>query len=61
MMKFLKNFRKSEAGAVTVDYVVLTAAVVGLSVAAATTLTTGTTGLTTNTSTFLGNQDPNGV
>ena len=28
MMKFIKNFRKDEAGAVTVDWVVLTAAVV---------------------------------
>jgi Flp pilus assembly pilin Flp len=34
MMKFIKNFRKDEAGAVTVDWVVLTAAVVGLAVAA---------------------------
>ena len=29
-MKFIKNFRKDEDGAVTVDWVVLTAAVVGL-------------------------------
>ncbi len=34
MMKFIKNFRKDEDGAVTVDWVVLTAAVVGLGVAA---------------------------
>jgi Flp pilus assembly pilin Flp len=34
MMKFVKNFRKDEAGAVTVDWVVLTAAVVGLAIAA---------------------------
>ena len=34
MMKFIKNFRKDENGAVTVDWVVLTAAVVGLGVAA---------------------------
>lgn len=34
MIKFIKNFRKDETGAVTVDWVVLTAAVVGLAVAA---------------------------
>lgn len=34
MIKFIKNFRKDENGAVTVDWVVLTAAVVGLGVAA---------------------------
>ena len=34
MMNFLKNFRKDEAGAVTVDWVVLTAAVVALAIAA---------------------------
>ena len=34
MMKFIKNFRKDEDGAVTVDWVVLTAAVVGLADAA---------------------------
>ncbi|MHA6344462.1 Flp family type IVb pilin [Roseivivax sp. CAU 1761] len=34
MIKFLKTFRKDEDGAVTVDWVVLTAAVVGLAIAA---------------------------
>ena len=34
MMNFFKNFRKDEDGAVTVDWVVLTAAVVGLAIAA---------------------------
>lgn len=38
MIKFIKNFRKDEAGAVTVDWVVLTAAVVGLAIAAYTTI-----------------------
>lgn len=33
-MNFIKNFRADESGAVTVDWVVLTAAVVGLAVAA---------------------------
>ncbi|GAA6181310.1 MULTISPECIES: hypothetical protein [unclassified Shimia] len=34
MKTFITNFRKDEAGAVTVDWVVLTAGVVGLAVAA---------------------------
>ena len=42
MIKFIKNFRKDEAGAVTVDWVVLTAAVVGLAVAAYTAIETNT-------------------
>jgi Flp pilus assembly pilin Flp len=40
MMKFLNTFRKDEAGAVTVDWVVLTAAVVGLAIAAYGTIST---------------------
>ena len=34
MFNFIKNFRNDEDGAVTVDWVVLTAAVVGLAIAA---------------------------
>lgn len=34
MMKFIKHFRRDEDGAVTVDWVVLTAAVVALAVVA---------------------------
>ncbi|THH37241.1 hypothetical protein E4Z66_09985 [Aliishimia ponticola] len=59
MIKFIKNFRKDENGAVTVDWVVLTAAVVGLAVAAYTSIETGATGLTGDTETFLDGQDPN--
>jgi Flp pilus assembly pilin Flp len=59
MMKFIANFRKDEDGAVTVDWVVLTAAVVGLAVAAYSTIETGATALTTNTSAFIELQDPN--
>ena len=33
MLNFIKNFRRDEDGAVTVDWVVLTAAIVGLAVA----------------------------
>jgi len=43
MIKFIKNFRKDEAGAVTVDWVVLTAAVVGLAVAAFAAIESATT------------------
>ena len=38
MIKFIQNFRKDEDGAVTVDWVVLTAAVVGLAIAAYSTI-----------------------
>ena len=47
MMKFVKNFRNDEDGAVTVDWVVLTAAVVGLAIAAYTAIESNTTGLIT--------------
>ncbi len=43
MTKFLNKFRKDENGAVTVDWVVLTAAVVGLAVAAYTSIESGAT------------------
>ena len=59
MMNFIKNFRNDEDGAVTVDWVVLTAAVVGLAVAAYSSIETGASGLTSKTSSFLGTQDPN--
>ncbi|WP_170545179.1 Flp family type IVb pilin [Ruegeria arenilitoris] len=42
MIKFIKNFRKDEDGAVTVDWVVLTAAVVGLAAVAYTQVGNGT-------------------
>ena len=58
MMKFIKNFRKDEDGAVTVDWVVLTAAVVGLAVAAYSSIEGGATELTGKTSDFLSAQDP---
>ncbi|ABG31722.1 hypothetical protein CEP88_00735 [Roseobacter denitrificans] len=58
MMKSFNKFRTDEDGAVTVDWVVLTAAVVGLAVAAYSSIQTGATELTGKTSTFLGAQDP---
>ncbi|WP_137699612.1 hypothetical protein [Marimonas lutisalis] len=59
MIKFIKNFRKDEDGAVTVDWVVLTAAVVGLAVAAYSSIESGATGLTASTATYMGSQAPN--
>jgi len=53
MMKFVKNFRNDEDGAVTVDWVVLTAAVVGLAIAAYGSIQTGAASMTENTSTYL--------
>jgi Flp pilus assembly pilin Flp len=53
MMNFIKNLMYDESGAVTVDWVVLTAAVVGLAVAAYTSIETGASTLTSNTATYL--------
>ncbi len=61
MIKFFKNFRKDEVGAVTVDWVVLTAAVVGLAVAAYTSIETGASGLTANTSDYMDGVTPGSV
>jgi Flp pilus assembly pilin Flp len=58
MMNFIKNFRKDEDGAVTVDWVVLTAAVVGLAVAAYSSIESGASNLTSATSDFLDGRDP---
>jgi len=43
MMNFLKNFKNDESGAVTVDWVVLTAAIVGLGLVVMTTVRTAVT------------------
>lgn len=45
MLKFIKLFAKDEDGAVTVDWVVLTGAIVGLGIAVLTTVSGGTTDL----------------
>ena len=55
MTNFIKAFASDENGAVTVDWVVLTAAVVGLAVAAYGSIQTGTSNLTAATNTALGN------
>ena len=59
MKKFMNAFRKDEDGAVTVDWVVLTAAFVGLAFAAYQSIEDGAEELTADTETFLGTQDPN--
>jgi len=51
MIKFFKNFSKDEDGAVTVDWVVLTAAVVGLGIAGVATVRGGVDTLAGNIST----------
>jgi len=58
MINFIKNFRNDEDGAVTVDWVVLTAAVVGLAIAAYSSIQTGTSDLTSGIATFMSSQDP---
>jgi Flp pilus assembly pilin Flp len=58
MINFIKNFRNDESGAVTVDWVVLTAAVVGLAVAAYSSIQTGATNMTAATSSYMDSQTP---
>ncbi|CUH87612.1 hypothetical protein PH5382_01541 [Phaeobacter sp. CECT 5382] len=58
MIKFIKNFRKDDSGAVTVDWVVLTAAVCALAGAAYTSIQSGASDLTGKTETYLGTKGP---
>ena len=53
MIKFIKNFRKDENGAVTVDWVVLTAAVVALGAVAYQGIADGASGLADNVNTAM--------
>ena len=57
MLNFIKNFRNDEDGAVTVDFVVLTAAIVVLGLAVGTAVYNGATGLANNIKNSLLNQD----
>lgn len=57
MIKFFKNFRKDESGAVTVDWVVLTAAVVALAAVAYGQISQGTSDIAGNISSALSNTD----
>ena len=56
MLNFLRNFRSDEDGAVTVDWVVLTAAIVGLGIAVLTVIGDGTMTLTNHISAELAAQ-----
>ena len=51
---YIKNFGRDEDGAVTVDWVVLTAAIVGLGIAVLTSVSGGTTSLADKISSELG-------
>lgn len=53
MIKFIKNFRKDDSGAVTVDWVVLTAAVAALAGAAYSAIDGASDTVTTNTATYI--------
>lgn len=55
MLNFIKNLRNDEAGAVTVDWVVLTAAIVGIGVAAVTAVSGGVNNVGNGINTALGN------
>jgi hypothetical protein len=58
MTNLIKTFATSESGAVTVDWVVLTAALVGLGLAVMAVVSGGIEELSTNISTTLGETDP---
>lgn len=56
MINFFKNFKNNESGAVTVDWVVLTAAVVGLAIAGYTTIKDNTETVTDSIGVAIGGQ-----
>ena len=56
LFKLARNFKRDEDGAVTVDWVVLTAAIVGLGIAVLTSVSGGTTGLADQISSNLAGQ-----
>jgi Flp pilus assembly pilin Flp len=58
MTALIKTFAKSESGAVTVDWVVLTAALVGLGLAVMAVVSNGIEDLSTDISTTLAATDP---
>lgn len=59
MLNFIKNFRNDEDGAVTVDFVVLTAAIVVLGLAVGTAVSNGATTLANDIETSLEGQTRN--
>ena len=58
LMKILKSFQNDEAGAVTVDWVVLTAAIVGLGIVVMTTVGGGIETLSKATAAKITEQTP---
>ena len=58
MIKFFKNFGKDDSGAVTVDWVVLTAAIVALTVAVFGTIQSHTNSLATTAGSAIGSGVP---
>ncbi len=54
MLNYIKNFAKDESGAVTVDWVVLTAAIVGLGIAVVASVRSSTDALGTKISSAIG-------
>jgi len=56
-MKMFNAFLNDESGAVTVDWVVLTAAIVGLGIAVLTSVGNGTTSLADKVSSHMATQD----
>ena len=59
MLNRIRSFSKNEDGAVTVDWVVLCAAVVALAVAIVTAIQDGSTDLAGDIDTFMQTVDPN--
>ncbi|MEL7026601.1 MAG: hypothetical protein AAGO57_05125 [Pseudomonadota bacterium] len=57
LFKLAKTFTSDESGAVTVDWVVLTAAIVGLAIAVLASVSGGVTSLSDKISTNLANQE----
>jgi len=58
MLNFIKNFRADEDGAVTVDWVVLTAAIVGMGIAILATVRGGAQDMATSIGTSLATDVP---
>ncbi|MFQ5438933.1 MAG: Flp family type IVb pilin [Paracoccaceae bacterium] len=57
MFNLVKNFKNDESGAVTVDWVVLTAAIVGLGIAVLAAVSNGVENLSSDIDTQLSGQD----
>lgn len=61
MLKYIKNFRAKDDGAVTVDWVVLTAAIIGLALALLAMIAAGATDKSTSVGAFLSSQEVGGT